>query len=66
MVKDDKKVFFQYYRDGALWYETECGFRFFVPTSDIGNADFHAEERAIMLMRYIRKMMDLIEEAKNS
>lgn len=46
---------FQYYRDSQLWYKTENGFLFPVPIEDIGNATFNAEEKGLLMMRYIRK-----------
>ncbi|MBF0441957.1 MAG: hypothetical protein HQK54_08645 [Oligoflexales bacterium] len=64
MVNNDKKVYFKYYRDQTLWYSTECGFLFPVPISDIGNATFLSEDRAMLFMRYIRKHISLTEEAK--
>lgn len=63
MVKDDAYVYFEYYRDGALWYVTEVGsFLFPVPIEDIGNATFLNQDRAILFMRYIRKHMKVLEE----
>ena len=64
MVSNGQQVRFQFYRDGQLWYTTECGFEFPVPISDIGNATFRAEDRAMLFMRYIRKHLGLIEEAR--
>lgn len=64
MVWKNKKVFFRFYRDQTLWYVTECGFEFPVPISDIGNATFLHEDKALLFMRYIRKHLDLHEEAK--
>lgn len=64
MVKD-KVVNFRFYRDGNLWYATECGFEFPVPIEDIGNATFLTQDKAILFMRYIRKHMDTIEKAVN-
>lgn len=61
MVSDKKLVTFAFYRDNALWYKTECGFEFPVPISDIGNATFLAQDRAILFMRYIRKHIALLE-----
>jgi hypothetical protein len=55
MVKDHKKVKFSFYRDKELWYITENGFEFPVPIEEIGNATF---------MAYIRKQMEMIEQAK--
>ena len=62
MVKD-KKVIFKFYRDNQLFYETEDGFEFPVPLDDVGNATFLAKDKAILFMRYIRKQMELIEDA---
>ena len=63
MVKD-KKVHFSFYREGELWYKTDDGFEFPVPISDIGNATFLAEDKAILFMRYIRKHLEMIEKAR--
>lgn len=61
MVSENRKANFIYYRDGNLWYKTEVGdFEFPVPTEDIGNATFPAQEKALLLMRYIRKHLQLI------
>lgn len=65
MVAGDKKVKFSHYRQKHLYYTTECGFEFPVPIDDIGEATFLAEDRAMLFMRYIRKQIALIEEAKN-
>jgi hypothetical protein len=64
MVKDNRKARFVFFRDGALHYETEDGFVFPVPVSDAGSATFGAEERAILLMRYIRKYLAVVETAR--
>lgn len=56
MVKDGKKAKFVYFKNEALWYVTEDNFLFPVPVSDIGpDTRFLAEERAMALMKYIRK-----------
>jgi len=64
MIVNNQKVRFKFYRDGQLWYETECGFRFPVPISDAGTATFLDEDRAILFMRYIRKQMAAWEESR--
>lgn len=64
MIKDQKKVHFSFYRDMELWYKTEEGFEFPVPIKEVGNATFVAEDKAILFMRYIRKQLELIDEAK--
>lgn len=63
MVKD-KKVKFLFYREHELWYTTECGFEFPVPTNDVGTAAMNAEDKAILFMRWIRKHMEMLEGAK--
>jgi hypothetical protein len=55
------RVRFAYYRDAQLFYETDDHFLFPVPTSDIGNATFLAEDKAILFMRYIRRHMEAIK-----
>jgi len=64
MVSDNKKVRFTYYREGELFYVTECGFEFPVPIADTGNASFLAEDKAILFMRYIRKEINKITKAR--
>lgn len=64
MVKGGKRVKFVHYRAKELIYETECGFQFPVPISDCGEATFLAEDKAMLFMRYIRKQLKLLEEAK--
>jgi hypothetical protein len=63
MVENNQKVTFRFYRDGQLWYATECGFEFPVPTREAGNAIFLAQDRAILFMRYIRKHLELLEKS---
>lgn len=60
MVKD-KSVVFQYYKDGQLFYSTECGFVFPVPIDDVGNATLIAKDKALLFMRYIRKHIKTVE-----
>jgi hypothetical protein len=66
MIVNNQKVRFSFYRDGQLWYETECGFRFPVPIEDVGTATFLAEDRAILFMRYIRKQLAALDAARGS
>jgi len=69
MVRNNQKVVFRFYRDGQLWYATECGFEFPVLISEAGTATFFAEDRAILFMHYIRKQMEYLKESmhqKNS
>jgi hypothetical protein len=66
MINNNQKVQFVFYRDGELWYETECGFRFPVPISDVGTATFLAQDRAILFMRYIRKQLSTLDAARRA
>jgi hypothetical protein len=63
MVENHQKVTFRFYRDGQLWYATECGFEFPVPISEAGTATFLAEDKAILFMRYIRKYMEFLRKS---
>ncbi len=63
MVVNDQVVRFKFYRDGQLWYATECDFEFPVPIDEAGTATFLAEDRAMLFMRYIRKHRDFIAES---
>jgi hypothetical protein len=65
MVKDGKKVTFTRFKEGELWYQTECGFDFPVPVSDTGNGTFLPVDKAMLFMRYIRKHLAVLEEAKS-
>jgi hypothetical protein len=56
LIKGQAK--FKYFRDNALWYSTDSGFLFPIPLSDTAEATFNAEEKASLLMRWIRKSRD--------
>jgi hypothetical protein len=64
MVSNDGQVSFVRYRDGELWYATDDGFEFPVPVADIGNATFLARDKALLFMRYMRKHLQMIEQAR--
>lgn len=64
MVIDGKQATFAFYRDDTLYYETECGFIFAIPVSDTKGASFNAQEKAVHLMRWIRKQIDDNEKAR--
>lgn len=66
MVKDGKKVVFKRVVDSNLIYETECGFEFPVPVEDTGDGKFLSEDKAMFLMRYIRKEIDRIKNNEAS
>ena len=53
-----KKARFVFYRDGIFIYETEDGFQFPIPASDMGSATLLAEDKAILFMRWIRKHLE--------
>ena len=57
-VNNNQKVRFKFYRSGVLYYETEKGLIFEVPISDTGDAVFNPEEKAMLLMRWIRKQIE--------
>lgn len=65
MVSNGKKVTFQYFQSNELWYSTECGFLFPVPTYDIGTARFLNEDKAMLFMRYIRKHIERMEKGES-
>ncbi len=64
MVSHQQVVRFARYKEGELFYRTECGFEFPVPVADIGSATFLAEDKAILFMRYMRKELNRIESAR--
>jgi hypothetical protein len=57
-------VHFDFYRSGELWYKTDSGFSFPVPSSDIGNGVFLRDDKAILFMRYIRQHLNNVEEER--
>lgn len=58
-------VVFQHYKDGSLWYKTEyTHLTFPVPVADIGTATFLLTDKGILFMRYIRKYLQSLKEAK--
>lgn len=62
-VNNNQKVRFSHYRAGHLYYQCENGLEFPVPISDIGEATFLAEDKALIFMRYIRKHIQELEIA---
>jgi hypothetical protein len=66
LVRDQKKVYFSYYRDKEFWYRHQDGFLFPVPLSEVDDpasrATLLAEDKAIYFMRWMKKY---IEVAKN-
>jgi hypothetical protein len=64
LVADGKRVHFQFFRKGELWYKTDDGFEFAVPASDTGDGVFLASDRAMLFMRYIRKQLEANAEGR--
>jgi len=60
LVKN-KNATFQNYCNGFLNYKTEDGFEFSVPLEDTGAGIFKNEHKAIELMRWIRKQVDIVK-----
>jgi len=56
-------VTFSHYQKGDLWYKTESGFLFPVPTSDTGDGKFLNSDRAMLFMRWIKAYRKEIENA---
>lgn len=54
---------FVYYRDGALWYRTAVDLLFPIPMNDIGDTQFLATEKSMVLMRWIRKYIASLADA---
>lgn len=71
IVRNDNMAEFSHYFNHELWYKVmwtdgDLNFQellFPVPISDIGEATFGRVERAMLLMRYIRKQLKTLEEA---
>ncbi len=61
-VSENRRVQFDFYRAGFLYYQTEFGELFSVPIDDVGDATFNQNEKAIMLMRYMRKWNEALDE----
>jgi len=74
IVRDDNVAEFEHYFDGALYYKvmwTDGALNFQqltfpVPIEDIGNATFSRTEKALLMMRYIRKHLKTLEEAEEA
>jgi hypothetical protein len=63
LVKN-KRARFIHYRDGNFIYETEDGFQFPVPLTDVGTATLLAEDKALLFMRWIRRHVETIDVAR--
>ena len=57
----DNYVQFSHYRAGHLYYNVKVEgeqFSFPVPLEDVGDATFLNQDKAIIMMRYIRKALE--------
>ena len=57
-IVKDNRVNFSHYRAGHLYYQVVVDgnkYCFPVPLTDIGDATFLNEDKAIVMMRYVRK-----------
>ena len=50
--------------NSELWYVCEDGFEFAVPLEDTAGAEFKAEDKGLFFMRWIRKHMAMLDEAR--
>jgi hypothetical protein len=58
--------FFTHYKDGDLWYITEdTNFSFPVSISDLGTATVNRIEKSLIMMRYIRKWLEITAPASD-
>jgi hypothetical protein len=56
-------VTFAYYREKNLFYTTVNGDVFAVPIDDLGTASVNIQEKGLLLMRYMRKHNQVIQDA---
>ena len=66
LVNNGQRVKFVRYQQKELWYKCENGFEFPVPISDTGDAAFAEEDKALLFMRWIKKHLDMLDQAKKS
>ena len=63
-VRKGQKTTFEFYRNGILYYKTEQGLLFEIPSSDTGDAVFNREEKASAMMKWIRQQLEANEEGR--
>ena len=61
-VKFDRKATFMFYRDGALFYSTEFDEIFEITTEEAKGGTFNRVEKALRLMRWMRKHNERIKK----
>ena len=59
LVQNNQKAHFFCYKDNELWYKIG-DFKFPIPIDDVGSTQLLAEEKALLLMRWIRKYLTLL------
>jgi hypothetical protein len=64
VVGPDKKVYFISYKNKEFWYRAENGFEFPIPLSDTEGAEFLAEDRSMLFMRWINRRIKVLNEEK--
>lgn len=61
------EYYFHSYRDGSLIYHrNEDGFKVFVPVKDINQGTLESLEKGVTLMKWIRRALEEINNAKGS
>jgi hypothetical protein len=55
---------FTFYKAGNLWYRTDTGLEFPVPIDDLDSASVEAEIKSMTLMRWVRKHVNTLNEAR--
>ena len=62
-IVKNKRAHVVHYREGHFIYETDDGFQFPIPLTDIGNSTLQAEDRAVLFMRWIRQHLEVKSQA---
>ena len=60
-VRPGKLAYFDFFRAGIFYYRIlneQTWYNFCIPLEDLGSATLNTEEKAITLMRWIRKSME--------
>ena len=66
LVRNNKQVYFSYYRDHEFWYKHEDGLLFPVALSEVDNpasrATLLAKDKAIYFMRWMKKYIEICKK----
>ena len=65
IVRNGAQVHFVSYRKGYALYKADNGFEFPVPLEDVGDSTLNATESAMLLMKYIRAHLKVVEQAQD-